>query len=107
MTPTPIWRRYARFFGPDHAADVKDELRFHLQAKIDDLVAQGWTVEAARGEAERRFGDVRAVQQIGVRMGEKMERRKRLQDYWNDSIQDARYTSARSAAIPVSPPSPS
>jgi len=92
MTPNPIWRRYARFFGPDHAADVKDELRFHLQAKIDDLLAQGWTVEAARGEAERRFGDVRAVQQIGVRMGEKMERRKRLQDYWNDSIQDARYT---------------
>src|SRR5450755_1621200 len=92
MTPNPIWRRYARFFGPDHAADVKDELRFHLQAKIDDLVAQGWTVEVARGEAERRFGDVRAVQQIGVRMGEKMERRKRLQDYWNDSIQDARYT---------------
>jgi predicted permease len=92
MTPTPIWRRYARFFGPDPAADVKDELRFHLQAKIDDLTAQGWTVEAARDEAERQFGDVRAVQQIGVRMGEKMERRKRLQDYWNDSLQDARYT---------------
>ncbi len=92
MTPTPIWRRYARFFGSDPAADVKDELRFHLQAKIDDLIAQGWTAEAARDEAERQFGDVRAVQQIGIRMGEKMERRKRLQDYWNDSIQDARYT---------------
>ena len=92
MTPTPIWRRYARFFGPDPAADVKDELRFHLQAKIDDLVAQGWPLETAREEAERQFGDIRAVQQIGVRMGEKMERRKRLQDYWNDSMQDARYT---------------
>jgi predicted permease len=92
MTPTPFWRRYSRFFGPDPAADVKDELRFHLQAKVDDLVAQGWPLETAREEAERQFGDVRAVQQIGVRLGEKMERRKRLIDYWNDSIQDVRYT---------------
>ena len=71
---------------------MKDELSFHLQAKIDDLVAQGWSPEAARQEAERQFGDLRAVQQIGVRIGEKMERRKRLQDYWNDSLQDVRYT---------------
>jgi predicted permease len=92
MTPTPLWRRYSRLFGPDPAADVKDELRFHLQAKIDDLVAQGWSPEAARLEAERQFGDLRGVQQIGIRIGEKMERRKRLQDYWNDSLQDVRYT---------------
>lgn len=92
MTPTPIWRRYSRLFGPDPAADVKDELRFHLQAKIDDLIAQGWNPKAAREEAERQFGDLRAVQQIGIRIGEKMERRRRLQDYWNDSLQDARYT---------------
>jgi putative ABC transport system permease protein len=92
MSPTPMWRRYARLFGPDPAADVKDELRFHLQAKIDDLIAQGWNPKAAREEAERQFGDVRAVQQIGIRIGEKMERRRRLQDYWNDSLQDARYT---------------
>jgi predicted permease len=92
MTPTPLWRRYARLFGPDPAADVKDELSLHLQAKIDDLVTQGWSPESARQEAERQFGDLRAVQQIGVRIGEKMERRKRLQDYWNDSLQDVRYT---------------
>src|SRR5882724_8608604 len=92
MTPTPIWRRYARILGPDPAADVKDELSFHLQAKIDDLVTQGWSPDAARHEAERQFGDLRAVQQIGVRIGEKMERRKRLQDYWTDSVQDVRYT---------------
>jgi hypothetical protein len=92
VKPIPMWRRYSRLFGPDPAADVKDELRFHLQAKIDDLVAQGWTPYAAQKEAERQFGDLRAVQQIGVRMGEKMERRKRLKDYWNDSLQDVRYT---------------
>ena len=92
MKPLPFWRRYARFFGPDPAADVNDELRFHLEAKIDDLVAQGWRPEAARQEAERQFGDLRAVQRIGVGIGEKIERRKRLKDYWSDSLQDVRYT---------------
>jgi predicted permease len=92
MTRTPVWRRYSRLFGPDPAADVKDELRFHLEAKIDDLVREGWGPEAARQEAERRFGDFCAVQQIGQRLGEKMEHRKRLTDYWSDCLQDVRYT---------------
>ncbi len=92
MTPIPLWRRYARMFGPDPAADVKDELSFHLHAKIDDLISRGWQPEAARQEAERQFGDMRAVQEIGTRLGEKMERRKRLKDYWTDSLQDVRYT---------------
>jgi len=92
MTPTPIWRRYARMFGPDPAADVKEELSFHLQAKVDDLVAHGWQPQAARDEAERQFGDLHAVQNIGIRMGEKMERNKRLGDYWTDSLHDVRYT---------------
>ena len=88
----PFWRRYARFFGPDPAADVKDELRFHLEAKTDDLVRQGWDAKAAREEAERQFGDLRTVQRIGQRIGEKTERRRRLGDYWADLVQDTRYT---------------
>lgn len=92
MTPTPLWRRYSRLFGPDPAADVKDELRFHLEAKIDDLVAHGWRPEDAREEAERQFGDLRTVQQIGMHIGASMERRKRLNDYWTDTLQDVRYT---------------
>jgi predicted permease len=92
MTPIPFWRRYARFFGPDPAADVKDELRFHLEAKTDDLLRQGWSAKAAREEAERQFGDLRTVQRIGQQIGEKTERRRRLADYWTDLRQDVRYT---------------
>jgi predicted permease len=92
MTRTPLWRRYSRLFGADPAADVKDELSFHLEAKIDDLVAQGWSPDAARVEAERQFGDLRALEQIGARMGEKVERRRRIQDYWSDLLQDVRFT---------------
>jgi predicted permease len=92
MTPTSLWRRYARFFGPDPAADVKDELRFHLEAKTADLIRQGWNPEAARQEAERQFGDLRNVQKIGRKIGEKTERSKRLADHWTDFIHDVRYT---------------
>lgn len=92
MSSTPFWRRYARFFGPDPSQDVKDELSFHLQAKADDLVRQGLAPEAARKEAERQFGDLRSVQRIGQKIGEKTERRSRAGDYWADFLHDIRYT---------------
>jgi putative ABC transport system permease protein len=72
-----FWRRYARFFGPDPAADMNDELRFHLETKTEDLISQGWDPQAARKEAERRFGDLRTVRRIGQQMGKKMEQRRR------------------------------
>jgi predicted permease len=91
MKRVPLWRRYARFFGPDPAADAKDELRFHLETTIDELVHRGWTPDAARHEAERRMGDLRALVRIGARIGGKMERRRQVRDYWSDMLQDARY----------------
>ena len=92
MNSIPMWRRYARFFGADPVADVKDELRFHLDAKTDDLISQGWDPKEARREAERQFGDVKAVQKIGTQMGRHMEQRKRLSEYGRDVRQDLHYT---------------
>src|SRR5215475_5605673 len=86
MKPVPLWRRYDRLLGPDPAADVKDELRFHLEAKVDDLVAQGWSPGDARKEAERQFGNILAIQHLGERIGEHMDRRRRLTDYWTDVL---------------------
>jgi predicted permease len=48
--------------------------------------------EAARHEAYRQFGRVQEIEEIGVHMGDKMERKKHLVDYWNDLGQDIRYT---------------
>src|SRR5690348_17229551 len=91
MKPTPMWRRFDRLFGTDCASDVRDELRFHIDAKVYDLVAKGWTPDAARLEAERQFGDLRSAQRVGERIGRKMERHKRLKDYWTDALSDVRY----------------
>jgi predicted permease len=91
MKPTPIWRRLDRLFGSDRVSDVRDELRFHIEARTDDLIAQGWKPDAARMEAERGFGDMLALQRVGARLGGKMDRRKRMKDYWGDAARDLRY----------------
>jgi len=83
-----MWRRYARLWGPNPAADVDDELRFHLDAKIDDLVAQGWSRNAARIEAERQFGDLNRVREVGERVGNERERTNERKDFWGAFRQD-------------------
>lgn len=57
----PAWRRYLRFWRTDPAADVRDELRFHLESAVREFIAAGLSPAAARAEAFRRFGDVDAV----------------------------------------------
>ena len=39
-------------------AQLDDELRFHLEERIEELMAQGMSREDAEAEARRRFGDV-------------------------------------------------
>jgi predicted permease len=92
MKQLPMWRRYARILGADPSADVQDELRFHLRAKADELMEQGWQPQAARAEAVRQFGDLKRVERVGQQIGEQMEQRKRIADYWAELKQDVRYT---------------
>ena len=54
----PAWRRYLRFWRSNIDADLDDEFRFHVDGEVEYLVARGWTPDAAREEALRRFGDV-------------------------------------------------
>ena len=92
MRPAPLWRRYDRLTGSDPAADVKDELCFHIESKVDELVGKGWSREDARKEAERQFGNILAVQHVGERIGEHMDRRRRFSDYWADTVRDFRFS---------------
>lgn len=91
MARIPLWRRYARLFGPDAKSDVDDELQFHLQAKVDDLLQHGWEPEAARHEAKRQFGDLKTVRQEGERLGKERQQKAQRKDHWDELAQDFRY----------------
>jgi hypothetical protein len=39
MPNAPSWRRYLRFWRSDVAADVDDEIAFHIAERVDDLIA--------------------------------------------------------------------
>jgi hypothetical protein len=37
MRPDPVWRRYTRFWGTNVDADIDDEMRFHLESRVEEL----------------------------------------------------------------------
>ena len=92
MKPKPIWRRYDRILGPDTKADIRAELRFHIDCKTEELIALGWERDAARNEAERQLGSIVALQHVGERIGGSMERRRKLREYGEEWLQDIRHT---------------
>ncbi len=101
MKRTPIWRRYDRIDGADVPQDVRDELRFHIESKTEELVEQGWSAEAARREAERQFGNVRATEQLGNQIGGRMERRRAMSTFWAQVRQDVRYALRALVRLPT------
>jgi predicted permease len=52
------WRRYLRFWGPRAAADVDDELRFHIEMRVRDYMDRGMSEADARAATVRRLGDL-------------------------------------------------
>lgn len=87
----PRWRRYLRFWRPDAKADVEDELQFHLQEHVDDLVARGMDPQHARIEAVRRFGDIKQIENTMRELAEEQETRMRRSEMLGVLKQDAIY----------------
>src|SRR5438105_8502929 len=61
MPPSAAWRRYLRFWRTDLGADIDDELRFHIEEGVDELIARGHRPAEARARVLASFGDVAAV----------------------------------------------
>ncbi len=91
MKREAAWRRYLRFWGANPAADVDDELGFHLQTKIDALRAAGWSEASARREALRQFGPVAAARAECVAISASRERRNSWIEYLRGWSADLRY----------------
>ncbi len=94
MLPDGIRRLFRLGRAKDVEAEVDAELAFHLETKTQALIASGMTVEAARVEALRQFGDLREARRTLVQTdyGEATHsaRREWLGDWWSDARLAAR-----------------
>ena len=71
-------------------SDMEAELRAHIDARVEYLVARGHAPEAARAEAKRRFGDIDATLEILQTSAADRERRLTLRDkVWRSAARRA------------------
>ena len=85
--------RWLRWFQPtrrDPNRDVDDEIQFHLEARVADLVARGARPDDARRQALSEFGDADAVRADTVRIDERIIRAERRADWISEFVRDAR-----------------
>jgi putative ABC transport system permease protein len=84
------WLRYLNFWRRDPRRDVDDEIRFHIEMRVRDLVARGMTSDEARQVAERDFGDARAVRAETLHIDQRMLRRADRSEWRATIARDAR-----------------
>jgi len=77
--------------GSDAQVDVDDELSFHLEMRVRELVERGETPERARMLTLRRFGEYEQFRDECIRIGERRRRRMALSEYVRELGQDIRY----------------
>jgi putative ABC transport system permease protein len=71
-------------------ADVDEELRVHLEMRIEELVAKGMSPGEARGEALRRFGDLEYTRRYCRNQDERKEAGMRWNLMVDELAQDLR-----------------
>jgi putative ABC transport system permease protein len=67
--------------------DIDAELRFHVESRVDDLVARGMRADVARETALREFGDVQRITGACHDIGRQRERDTRIKE-WLASVAD-------------------
>jgi putative ABC transport system permease protein len=75
--------------------DIDDEIRFHIESRVAELIADGTSPERAREVAAREFGDVTEARAELARVDRRRVTRERRASSWEALGQDVAY-SARS-----------
>lgn len=89
-------RRAFRLLAPGSYKDeVDEEIRFHLERRIEALVAAGMEREAARREALRSFGDPDRIAHECRRISRSREVAERRAGLFHDLVQDLRWALRR------------
>jgi len=90
------WRTAAQV-----AADVEEELRFHLDLVAQELIGEGWPEEAARLEAVRRFGDLESTRKICRKLDLSKEKQMKWIKALEELGQDLRFALRQLAKSPA------
>ncbi|HJR64237.1 MAG TPA: ABC transporter permease [Gemmatimonadaceae bacterium] len=96
----PAWRRYLRFWRPNAEADLDEEIRFHFEMRIEELLSRGRSEAEARAEALRLFGDVDETRARCRELDLKKERRMDVTEVLDALRQDARYALRQARRAP-------
>lgn len=81
--------------GDQAARDAEAEIRFHLDARTEELMRDGLPRQEARARAEAEFGDREAARTRLSRRGARGERRRRLADLLDGLRWDLRFAIRR------------
>jgi putative ABC transport system permease protein len=84
-------RRTPLFSRISPREDVDREIRAHLALRAEELEQAGWAAEEARREAERLFGDRRAIADECRRLTERHDRSMRRAKMWGSVWSDLKY----------------
>ena len=87
---TRKWHRYLYFWRANIAADVDAELTFHVDARTEELCAEGLGASAARSQALREFGDVDLTRRTLQAMDERHAADARRAHVFADIARDVR-----------------
>ena len=79
---------------------MEEEVAFHLETRAAKLVARGWTPEAARAEALRRFGALERTMPALRDAVHRRERRLSMRERIDDALQDVRHATRALARQP-------
>lgn len=86
-------RRLFRLGGSQRGVEgeVEDELTFHLESRVEELMANGMDEDAARRRARAEFGDVIAAKSELAEIGHRRARKERRRNLLDDLRQDVRH----------------
>ena len=82
-------------------SDVREEIAFHIDERIRELVDGGMAPEAARAQAAREFGSVDAATSELEAIGQRRLRRERLGHWWSDFRHDLRFALRSAVRAPL------
>jgi putative ABC transport system permease protein len=87
----PGWRRWIRVIRRDPMEEVDDELRHHLEMRVEEYMRKGMGEEEARAAARARLGDLTEVRRELEGLSAVESRTERRREWLSELRQDVRY----------------